>query len=148
MLKLTKIFENILKESLICEELKFNDGRINKHGPNTIYLDDKPIVDFGISEIGNIDVHGKTIPNAIFLKGGYNAVEQGKGYGSLGIKFIFEKLPKIQNLILQCYETACPFWEKIGGEVIYVDDETNKSHPIKTIVVNRDNFMNGYGQKI
>lgn len=147
MIKINKIFNQLLNENMLREELKFNDGKFNKQGPNTIYLDDKPIVDFGVSEIGTINIHGQKIPNAIFLKGGYNATEQGKGYGSLGINFIFKKLPKIQNLVLQCYETACPFWEKMGGKIIRVDNKTNASHPIKTIVINRNDFMNEYGYK-
>lgn len=151
MLKLTKIFENLLKESLNHEDLrlKFNDNdRLNNSGANTMYMGDEPIVEFGVAQTGEIVVYDITIPNAIFLRGGFESAKEGKGYGSLAIKFMFEKLPKIQNLILQCYESACPFWIAMNGKVIHINHKINIRNPVKTIVINRNDFMNGYGLKI
>lgn len=121
------------------EELRFNDGKFNKNGANTIYMGDNPIVDFGVGGIGNMNINGETIPNALYLKGGYNASEQGKGYGSAGLKFIFQKLPKIQNIVLQCFDTACPFWIKQGGQEIDVK-QMSGGHPLRTLRISRDSF--------
>lgn len=121
------------------DNLRFNNGRLNKTGPNTIFKDDEPIVDFGIGEIGTVNLNGEVIPNALYLKGGYNAAKQGVGYGKLGIKFIFSKLPKIQNIIIQCFDTACPFWFKIGGEEL-----SSKKMPggnlLRNLVITRDSL--------
>jgi len=120
-------------------ELRFNDGRFNKSGANTIYMDGNPIVDFGVGGLGDIKIGDQTVPNALYLKGGYNASEQGKGYGSMGLKFIFSKLPKVQNIILQCFDTACPFWKKMGGEEIAVK-EMPGGHALRTLRISRDSF--------
>jgi hypothetical protein len=121
-------------------ELKFNkDGRFNKEGANTIYMDDNPIVDFGVGGIGTLKINGEEIPNALYLKGGYNASEQGKGYGSMGLKFIFQKLPKIMNIVIQCYDTACPFWFKQGGKEI-ATKEMGGGHMLRTLRISRDSF--------
>ena len=121
-------------------ELKFNkDGRFNKEGANTIYMDGNPIVDFGVGGIGTLKINGEEIPNALYLKGGYNASEQGKGYGSMGLKFIFQKLPKIMNIVLQCYDTACPFWFKQGGKEI-ATKEMGGGHMLRTLRISRDSF--------
>lgn len=120
-------------------ELRFNDGRFNKNGANTIYMDGNPIVDFGVGGLGDIKIGDQTVPNALYLKGGYNASEQGKGYGSMGLKFIFSKLPKVQNIILQCFDTACPFWKKMGGEEIAVK-EMPGGHALRTLRISRDSF--------
>ena len=128
-----------LHESLNEPELRFNDGRFNKDGANTIYMDGNPIVDFGVGGLGNIDINGETVPNALMLKGGYNASEQGKGYGSIGVKFIFQKLPKVQNILLQCFDTACPFWVKQGGQEIAVK-EMPGGHALRTLRISRDSF--------
>lgn len=132
-----------LRESLIKEqELRFNDGSLNKNGPNTIYLDDEAIVDFGIGELGNVEVNGQVYPNSMYLKGGYNASKQRMGYGTLGIKFIFEKLPKIQHIIVDCYDTACPFWINIGGNKVYSRDITGSGKELHTVIISRENFQN------
>lgn len=120
-------------------ELRFNDGRFNKEGANTIYMDGNPIVDFGVGGLGDVTINGETYPNSLYLKGGYNASEQKKGYGSIGLKFIFQKLPKIQNIILQCYDTACPFWKKMGGQEIAVK-EMPGGHALRTLRISRDSF--------
>jgi len=119
--------------------LRFNDGKFNKEGSNTIYMDDNPIVDFGVGGLGDLKLGDQIIPNALYLKGGYNASEQGKGYGSIGLKFIFQKLPKIQNIILQCFDTACPFWKKMGGEEINIK-EIPSGHILRTLKISRDLF--------
>jgi len=136
-----RLNENLrLKET----EFRFNDGKLNKQGHNTIYMDDEAIVDFGIGKLGNIVIDNQEIPNALYLQGGYNAAAQRRGYGTIGIRTIFNKLPKIQNLILQCYDTACPFWIKMGGEEI-----TSKEMPggkiLRTLVVTRNAFNNLQG---
>lgn len=127
------------------------DGPLNKPQPggnpqrNGIYDPeiDNNIVDFGIGQIGTVNVIGQTINNAIYLQGGYNASEQKVGYGTKGIKFLFNKFPKIQNIILGCYETACPFWYKIGGEKI---GEKEMSNGIMDIInITRTNFDNVVG---
>ncbi len=120
-------------------ELTFNDGKFNKSGPNTIYMDGNPIVDFGVGGLGDITINGEVIPNSVYLKGGYNASEQGKGYGSMGLKFIFDKLPRIQNIILQCFDTACPFWVKQGGQEIAVK-EMPGGHALRTLRISRGSF--------
>jgi hypothetical protein len=120
-------------------ELTFNDGSFNKNGANTIYMDGNPIVDFGVGGLGNIEIDGETIPNALMLKGGYNASEQGKGYGGMGLKFIFKKLPKVQNILLQCFDTACPFWVKMGGQEVSVK-EMPSGHVLRTLRISRDSF--------
>ena len=97
------------------------------------------IVDFGVGGLGTIEINGESYPNSLYLKGGYNASEQGKGYGSMGLKFIFDKLPKINNIILQCFDTACPFWEKMGGQEIAVK-EMPGGHPLRTLRISRDSF--------
>lgn len=120
--------------------LRFNnDGRFNKYGSNTIYLDGNPIVDFGVGGIDDIKINGLNIPNALYLKGGYNASEQRKGYGTMGLKFIFDKLPKIMNIIVQCYDTACPFWKKMGGEEVNAK-EMPGGHLLRTLKISRDSF--------
>jgi hypothetical protein len=120
-------------------EFRFNDGKFNKSGANTIYMDDEPIVDFGVGGLGDLNINGETIPNALYLKGGYNASKQGQGYGSMGLKFIFDKLPKIMNIVLQCYDTACPFWSKMGGKEIAVK-EMPGGHALRTLRISRDSF--------
>ena len=129
----------MVKEDSYDEELKFNDGRFNKDGANTIYMGDNPIVDFGVGGLGDIKINGETIPNALFLKGGYNASEQGKGYGQMGLKFIFQKLPKIQNIVLQCYDTACPFWVHMGGQEVSAKEMAG-GNMLRTLRISRDSF--------
>ena len=102
-------------------------------------MDGNPIVDFCVSGLGDIPINGEIVPNALYLRGGYNASEQGKGYGSMGLKFIFDKLPRVQNLIVQCYDTACPFWTKMGGQEIAVK-EMPGGHPLRTLRISRDSF--------
>ena len=119
--------------------MRFNNGTFNKSGSNTIYMEDNPIVDFGVGGLGDMTIGGEMIPNALYLKGGYNASEQGKGYGSEGLKFIFQKLPKIQNIIIQCFDTACPFWVKMGGQEIATKDMAG-GHVLRTLRISRDSF--------
>jgi hypothetical protein len=120
-------------------EMRFNNGTFNKSGANTIYMDGNPIIDFGVGGIGDMVIGGQTIPNALYLKGGYNASEQGKGYGTAGIKFIFQKLPKIQNIVLQCFDTACPFWNKMGAQEI-TTKKLESGHVLRTLKISRNSF--------
>ena len=145
-----QVFDNMFQrigEQITESEFRFNDGRLNKQGHNTIYMDDEPIVDFGVGKIGNVEIGGQVIPNAIYLQGGFNASAQGKGYGTLGIKTIFDKLPKIQHLILQCYDTACPFWSKMGATEIESKDISGSGKPLRTMVIKRDDFMRIAGER-
>lgn len=137
----------MVKENIDMSRFRFNDGRFNKNGANTIYMDDNPIIDFGVGEIGQIESYGKVFNNAIFLKGGFNASEQGKGYGSIGLEVIFGKLPKIQHLILECLNSAKGFWTKMGGQVIgerpYVKNNPN-SPTLYTMVISRDGSQESF----
>jgi len=118
--------------------LHFNEnGRFNKDGQNIVYMGDNPIVTFGVGKIGNIEINGQTYPNSMYLRGGFNASEERKGYGTMAVDFIFEKLPKIQNLIVQCYDSACPFWVKVGGKEVYSQDIAGGGRKLKTLVVPR-----------
>lgn len=143
--RISESFKNLMKESQIIpkEQLRFNDGIFNKKGANTIYWNDNPIVDFGVGALGTVTVNGKSYENSIYLQGGYNASEERRGYGENGIRFIFNKLPKIQNLILQCYPEPCGFWRKMGGK-----DITSKEMPggkLTTMVISRSDFDNARG---
>lgn len=134
-----KVRQSLLEHVMEQEKphLHFNDdGRFNKQGQNIIYMGDNPIVTFGVGKIGDIEINGETYPNSIFLQGGFNASVQKQGYGTMAVDFIFEKLPKIQNLILQCYDTACPFWFKVGGKEVY-SKETGGGQTLRTLVVPR-----------
>tara|TARA_R110000868_G_scaffold176916_3_gene414941 strand:- start:20944 stop:21354 length:411 start_codon:yes stop_codon:yes gene_type:complete len=116
--------------------LHFNeDGRFNKDGQNIVYMGDNPIVTFGVGEVGNIEVDGRNYPNSIMLRGGWNASEQKQGYSRLAIAFIFEKLPRIENLILECRNGVYPVWVKLGGEQISVRD--SGGHPLRTLKIAR-----------
>lgn len=142
-----------IREHLIFEDeqvLKLNnDGLLNKPSgnqiaPNTIYLNGEPIVDFGISKIGPVKIGDNTYEKSIYLQGGFNAAKQKMGYGTMALKYLFNKLPLIQNLILQCYDTACPFWEKMGG--IEIDaKEMGGGHPLRTLLITRNAFNSKIG---
>jgi hypothetical protein len=143
--RISESFKNLMKESQIIpkEQLRFNNGIFNKKGANTIYWNDNPIVDFGVGALGTVTVNGESYENSIYLQGGYNASEERRGYGENGIRFIFNKLPKIQNLILQCYPEPCGFWRKMGGK-----DITSKEMPggkLTTMVISRSDFDNARG---
>jgi len=131
----------MVKEDYDLSNLRFNDGRFNKIGPNTIYMDDNPIIDFGVGQLGQINIGGKTFENAMYLQGGFNASVQRKGYGTLGLKFIFTKLPKIQFIILQCLDSAKPFWDKMGGKVIAEKPYGRSTNTLYTMVISRDDFL-------
>ena len=142
-----------IREQLVLENeqvLKLNDdGLLNKPSngkiaPNTIYLNNKPIVDFGIGQIGPVTIDDKTYEKSIYLQGGFNAAKQKMGYGTMGLKYIFNKLPVIQNIILQCYDTACPFWKKMGGVEISSKDIGGVS-PLRTLLITRDSFNSKIG---
>ena len=149
--RISESFKNLMKESQIIpkEQLRFNNGIFNKKGANTIFWDNPdtdeviPIIDFGVGELGTVTVNGESYENSIYLQGGYNASEERRGYGENGIRFIFNKLPKIQNLILQCYPEPCGFWRKMGGK-----DITSKEMPggkLTTMVISRSDFDNARG---
>lgn len=129
--------------------LHFKDGKLNKPNNyqkipgNTINKGSNPIVDFGVGKIGTVNIEGYEFQNALYLQGGYNAAEQRKGYGTEGIRFLFNKLPKIQNILLGCYKTACPFWIKIGGVPFATKQLDNGLFTY--IVVTRDAFKNKVG---
>ena len=148
-----KLNEGLIKEKLMLKDydlnkvnsnLRFNNGVFNKSGHNTIFMDDEAIVDFGVGELGLVKVDGNEYQNSLYLKGGFNASVQRKGYGTIGLRFIFNKLPKIQNVILQCFDTACPFWVKMGGIEI-VNKEMPGGHLLRTLLITRDAFDKAQG---
>jgi len=124
-------------EEDMLSQLRFNDGRFNKHGANTIFMGDNPIIDFGVGEIGQIKTHGKVYNNALYLQGGYNASIQKSGHGTLGINFIFYKLPRIQHIILQCLDSAKGFWDKMGAVVIGQKPYGKSNNTLYTMVITR-----------
>jgi len=128
----------MVKEEYDMSTLRFNNGSFNKHGANTIFMDDNPIIDFGVGELGQIEINGHVYQNAMYLQGGYNASEQRRGYGTLGIQFIFNKLPKIQHIILQCLDTAKGFWDKIGAQVIDEKPYGRSKYTLYTMIINRN----------
>ena len=142
-----------IREHLIFEDeqiLKLNnDGLLNKPSdgriaPNTVYLNGEPIVDFGIGKIGPVVIGDKTYDKSIYLQGGFNAAKQKMGYGTMALKYLFNKLPVIQNLILQCYDTACPFWKKMGGVEIDTK-EISAGNTLRTLLITRDTFNSKVG---
>lgn len=150
-LRILESFRSIVKEAskIPTGQLRFNNGVFNKTGANVIYWDkpdeeeDIPIIDFGVGGLGKLSVNGKTYENSIYLQGGYNASVERKGYGENGIRFIFNKLPKIQNLILQCYPKPCGFWRKMGGKDIAVKEMPGGK--LSTLVISRDDFNTARG---
>lgn len=139
-----KLRENVTTNTTVDNHMRFNDGKFNKFGHNTIYMGDEAIVDFGVGELGDIKVNNQVISNALYLKGGYNAAQQKMGYGTMGLRFIFQKLPKIQNIILQCYDTACPFWIKMGAKEI-VSKEMPGGNILRTLLITREAFTKAQG---
>jgi hypothetical protein len=130
-------FNSTIAEGYDMSTLRFNDGKFNKNGANTIFMGDNPILDFGVGEIGQIKVYGNVYNNAMYLQGGYNASEQRRGYGTLGIQFIFSKLPKIEHIILQCVDSAKGFWDKMGAQVIGEKPYGRSEHVLYTMIINR-----------
>lgn len=131
--------EYIMTESITVNDLHFSGGRFNKNGHNTIMYGEEPIVDFGVGAFGELNIGGQKIPNALYLQGGYNATIQKRGYGSLGLQLIFKKLPKIQNIVLQCYDSACGFWTKMGGKEI-TNKKINGKGVLRTLCIKREDF--------
>ena len=158
-LKLSKIFEDLeyshattqgpesdkfeigaeLTEGNDLLDFRFNDGRFNKDGANTIYKDDNPIVDFIVGQIGNVTINGVNIGNALEI-GNYGASVERMGYGKLGLAFIFSKLPKIQHIVFECLDSAKPFWDKMGGEVLKTQEYSTSGKMLYTMSVNRSSF--------
>jgi predicted acetyltransferase len=110
-------------------QLVINNGNKIKKGTNRIYLDGIEVGGFNIvSEIGGeiIDDNKNVYDNSIFLKGGFiiNKDYKYKGIGKETIKTIFEK-SNIDNIFLYAvdWQGAVDFWKKIGGEVIFRDEE-------------------------
>ena len=92
------------------------NGLLNKTGENIIYQDSLEIIKFGVGHISS---------GVLYLSGGFLSLHPRRGHGSAAIRFIFNKLPKINNIRLKCKDGVLPFWEKAGGKVIKKDDDYN-----------------------
>jgi predicted acetyltransferase len=108
-------------------KLIINDGDVKK-GFNKVYLDGNEVGSFVIDSIGTFnDVHNKKkYNNSIFLQGGFLIKNEFKymGIGKEVIKTIFEKTG-VDNIFLYAvdWQGSVDFWKKIGGDVIFRDDE-------------------------
>jgi len=130
---------------LITEGLVINDNnRLNRDPSgkpvlNTIYLDEDPIVDLSIGRVGDFED-----PDGFKVNNGLEIVQMSSastkmGYGRMSIEFLFNKLPKIQNIYVQCYGGACGFWKKIGGNIV-----KRRETPFgdeSTVIINRNDFF-------
>lgn len=131
---------NLIKEGLIMND----DNRLHRDPSgkptyNYIDLDGETIVDLSIGRVGDFeDEDGFRTNNGLEIIQ-MSSATQKRGHGTLAIKFIFDKLPKIQNIYIQCYPDACGFWSKIGGVVVKKrkTDRGNES----TMLINRDKFF-------
>jgi predicted acetyltransferase len=108
-------------------KLIINDGMVKK-GFNNIYLDGIKVGSFVIDTIGIFnDIHNKkSYNNSIFFQGGFLIKNdfKNKGIGKETIKSIFKKT-NVDNIFLYTvdWQGAVDFWKKIGGEVIYRNDD-------------------------
>lgn len=121
MISLITILKSIILEKIaaraIEDTFKLNqNGLLNKTGENTIYQGSQEVVKFGVGEISS---------GVMYLKGGFLSLRPGRGNGAATIKFLFNRLPKINNIRLKCKDKVLPFWEKAGGKVIKKDDDYN-----------------------
>lgn len=131
--------------NLITEGLIINDDNRLHRDPsgkptyNSISLDGDTIVDLSIGRVGDFeDEDGFKTNNGLEIIQ-MNSVIQKRGYGTMAIEFLFNKLPKIQNIYIQCYPDACGFWEKIGG-VVVKRRKTDRGKE-STMIINRDKFF-------
>ena len=114
------------KIDLTKSNLNINDGVIKK-GFNKIYLDGIEVGSFVIETIGIFkDIYNKkTYNNSIFLQGGFIIKNdfKYKGIGKKTIKTIFKET-NVDNIFLYAvdWQGGVDFWKKIGGEVIFRDD--------------------------
>ena len=108
-------------------QLVINDGDIDK-GLNKVYLDGTEVATFIISSIGDYkDTHNDVLyKNSIFFRGGFIVKNDymNKGIGHEVIKKIFRDT-SFDNIFLYAidWQGAVDFWKKIGGEVIYRNEE-------------------------
>lgn len=115
-------------------KLTINEGDIDK-GFNKVYLDGNEVASFVISSFGEYkDTHNNVVyKNSIFFRGGFIVKKDymGKGIGQEIIKKIF-KDTNFDNIFLYAidWQGAVNFWKKIGGEIIY-RDENNGLNLIK-----------------
>lgn len=107
--------------------LIINDGRLRK-GFNQIYLNDNEVGSFVIHSKGVFkDIHiDKVYDNSIFLQGGFLIKNdfKYKGIGKETINIIFNKTG-VDNIFLYSvdWQGGVDFWKKIGGVVIFRNDE-------------------------
>lgn len=142
----------VLDKAAKLKSLTINNGYINTTGVNTIFQKGMPIVDFGIKKYGNMEINDVIFPNSVYLLGGFNASRQGRGYGTLGVNFLFhnnnlnvKRYWDIDNIVLHCYDTACPFWLKLGGKQVDSRDITGSGKELRTVVISKQDFLNsGY----
>lgn len=116
------------KDLILLEfvNLKLNDnGLFNKDGENIVYADGNEVVKFGSRDVKNGSME---ILN--FL-----SIYEKQGYGKSTIKFLFDKLPKIDTIRLKCKNGVLPFWKKVGGVVVSKDNNYNN------VEIKRDNVV-------
>lgn len=134
-----KIIKEKLNKKLNEEEVGSlmlnNNNKLNKNGANTIYLGDNPIADFGVGDVGSFKIKDHTFENALYLSGGFTTSQEGKGYGKMAINFLFNRLPKIDKLVIKCYYPACGFWEKMGGKVVDTEKIEGSEKSLNLMVV-------------
>jgi len=111
------------------QKLTINDGFV-KNGLNIIYLDGVEVGSFVVNTIGLFnDIHNeKTYDNSVFLQGGFSIKNDFKymGIGKETVKLIFKET-NADNIFLYAvdWQGAIDFWKKIGGDVIFKDNELN-----------------------
>ena len=84
------------------------NGTLNKTGENLIFSGSKEVIKFGVGTISN---------GNMYLSGGFLSLYPGKGFGKATIKFLFNRLPRINTIILKCKDNVLPFWKKAGGKI-------------------------------
>jgi predicted acetyltransferase len=132
--------DNNIKKEFNFSTLSINKDNKLKTGFNKIYIDDNEVGSFVVEKFGNIkDIHNKkTYTNSLFLQGGFIIKKENKksGVGRETIKKIFNDYKQIDNILLYAidWQGAVGFWTKIGGEIIYRNDESG----LNFIKINRN----------
>jgi len=109
------------------KQLRINNGVINK-GFNKVYLGDDEVASFVIAQIGDVkDTHNSVVyQNSIFFRGGFIVKKEyhRMGIGRKIIDTIF-KDTDYDNIFLYAidWQGAVNFWLKIGGEIIYRNED-------------------------
>jgi len=125
------------------QDIVFNDNNKLRMGYNLAFLNGKKVASFGISKWGDVEEDPKDIlklpkktsfSNSIFFWGGFVVQndDKQKGIGKSIIKKIFEDA-NVDNIFLYAagYQEAVPFWMKIGGEVMYKQEDDDGIYYIR-----------------